>query len=78
MAYFRRQDAPGLMVVYRNDDRWDRSNVVIADGRVRVYDKTQKLPGMVYVDFGVSVFRREAFAGVPPRVAADLSAVHQA
>jgi len=78
MAYFRWQDAPGLMVVYRNDDRWDRSNVVVADGRVRVYDKTRKLPGMVYVDFGVSVFRRDAFAGVPPGAAADLSAVHQA
>jgi NDP-sugar pyrophosphorylase family protein len=77
MAYFRRHDAPGLMVVYRNDDRWDRSNVVVADGRVRAYDKTQRSPGMAYIDFGVSVFRRDAFAGIPPGVAADLSAVYQ-
>jgi NDP-sugar pyrophosphorylase family protein len=78
MAYFRRHDASGLMVVYRNDDRGDRSNVIIDDGLVRVYDKTQKLPGMVYVDFGVSVFRRDTFAGVPPGVATDLSVVYGA
>jgi NDP-sugar pyrophosphorylase family protein len=77
MASFRRHDAPGLMVVYRNDDRWDRSNVVIDGGLVRVYDKTQKLPGMVYIDFGLSVFRRESFAIVPTSVATDLSVVHQ-
>jgi NDP-sugar pyrophosphorylase family protein len=77
MTHFLRHDAPGLMVVYRNDDRWDRSNVVVADGRVRVYDKTRKLPGMAYIDFGVSVFRRDAVAGIPPGVAADLSTVYQ-
>jgi NDP-sugar pyrophosphorylase family protein len=77
MAYFRQCDAPGLMVVYRNDDQWDRSNVILDGDRVRVYDKTQRLPGMVYIDFGVSVFRRDAFAGIPPGVATDLSAVHR-
>jgi NDP-sugar pyrophosphorylase family protein len=77
MAYFRQHDLPGLMVVYKNHDRWDRSNVVIAGDRVCVYDKSRKLPAMVYIDFGVSTFRREAFAGVPTGVATDLSAVHQ-
>ena len=30
MARFRQHDTPGLMVVYRNHDRWDRSNVGVA------------------------------------------------
>lgn len=77
MAYFRQHDAPGLMVVYKNDDQWDRSNVIIDGNRVRVYDKIRKLPGMVYIDFGLSAFRREAFADIPAGVAIDLSAVHQ-
>jgi len=78
MAFFRRRDASGLMVVYKNDDRWNRSNVGIDGDRVQVYDKARKLPEMVYIDFGLSVFRREAFADVPAGVATDLSAVHQA
>jgi NDP-sugar pyrophosphorylase family protein len=78
MEYFRRHDMPGLMVVYKNHDRWNRSNVVVDDGQVCVYDKSRKWPAMVYIDFGVSIFRREAFAGVPAGVATDLSSVHQA
>lgn len=77
MAYFRRHDAPGLMVVYKNEDRWDRSNVIIDGNRVREYDKSRKLPGMVYIDFGLSVFRREVFSNIPPGVATDLSTVNQ-
>ncbi len=78
MAYFRQHDVSGLMVVYKNHDRWGRSNVVVNGDRVCVYDKSQKSPAMGYIDFGVSAFRREAFAEVPVGVATDLSTVHQA
>jgi NDP-sugar pyrophosphorylase family protein len=77
MAYFQRHDRPGLMVVLRNEDRWDRSNVVVRDNLVAVYDKQRKHPGMDYIDYGVSVFRRKAFAVIPPGVAADLAVVHR-
>lgn len=75
--YLRQHNALGLMVVYKNDDRWDRSNVVIDGDYVRAYDKTNKLPGMVYIDFGVLVFRREVFTDIPLSVPTDLSTVHQ-
>lgn len=77
MARFRRHGTLGLMVVYKNRDRWGRSNVIVDGDRVQVYDKGRKLPEMVYIDFGVSVFRPEAFADVPAGVVTDLSAVHQ-
>lgn len=77
MAYFDRHSALALMVVYKNHDRWDRSNVVIGNGLVRVYERTRSLPGMVYIDFGVSVFRRDAFTGIPSGTATDLSAVYR-
>src|SRR2546425_2947584 len=35
--YFRQHNALGLMVVYKNDDRWDRSNVVVDGDHVRTY-----------------------------------------
>jgi MurNAc alpha-1-phosphate uridylyltransferase len=72
MDYFLRQGAPGLMVVYRNEDRWERSNVVVEGKWVRAYDKERRLPGMVYIDYGVSVFRREVFSHVPSGKVADL------
>lgn len=76
MRFFLHRHALGLMVVYRNEDRWDRSNVVVADGQVRAYEKTRTLPGMVYIDYGVSVLRREVLARIPEDVPADLESVY--
>ncbi len=55
----------GLMVIFRNEDRYERSNVVVEDGLISAYDKVNKLPGMNYINFGVSVLRKEALALVP-------------
>jgi NDP-sugar pyrophosphorylase family protein len=38
MRRFRQSDALGMMVVYRNEDRLEASNVVVRDGRVAAYD----------------------------------------
>jgi len=65
MRYFRRRGPLGLMVVYRNADRYERSNVIVRDGRVAVYDKEGQTPGMEYINFGLSVLRKEALNLVP-------------
>ncbi len=77
MDYFRRRDRLGLMVVFKNEDRWDRSNVVLDGEFVRVYDKQQMRPGMRYIDFGVSLFRREVFRDLPQGAPVDLDDVNQ-
>jgi N-acetyl-alpha-D-muramate 1-phosphate uridylyltransferase len=58
---------PALMTVLRNEGRWDRSNAMYQDGRVTLYDKSGG-PGMQYVDYGLSVFRRELFGDGTPEV----------
>jgi NDP-sugar pyrophosphorylase family protein len=65
MRYFRRFGAQGLMVVYHNSNRLEPSNVVVRDGRVAVYDKEGKTPGMQYINYGLSVLRKEALRLVP-------------
>jgi hypothetical protein len=68
---------PGLMTVFRNDGRWDSSNVEYADGRILAYDKTNRTPRMRHIDYGLGVFRRRAFAGVPEGRPCDLAALYQ-
>jgi hypothetical protein len=51
------------MTVYRNEGRWDASNVEFADGSIVAYDKKNRTPRMQYIDYGLGVFRREAFEG---------------
>lgn len=67
MSYFQRQDRLALMVIYRNENRYERSNVAAADGFVKAYDKEKQTPEMVYINYGVSVLRKEALLHVPPR-----------
>ncbi len=67
----------GLMTVCRNDDRWDRSNVRFADGRIVCYDKTLTVPGMRHIDYGLGAFRASAFESRPPDAPFDLADVYQ-
>ena len=60
---FARSGRSGLMTVCRNDDRWDRSNVLFTDGGIVGYDKQAATPGMRHIDYGLGVFRKRAFAG---------------
>jgi NDP-sugar pyrophosphorylase family protein len=67
----------GLMTVYRNEGQWDSSNVVFEDGRIVVYDKKNKSPRMRHIDYGLGVFRREAFARIAPDAVYDLAVLYQ-
>lgn len=64
---FRESGLPAMMVVYRNEDRWDRSNVVIDCGKVAFYSKSERPPNTVYIDAGVSVFRKDILRLLPPK-----------
>ena len=73
--FFERSGRLGLMTVYRNDGKYDTSNVVFGDGEIKVYDKKQRLPGMQHIDYGLSLFRREVFEEYPADKPFDLADV---
>jgi NDP-sugar pyrophosphorylase family protein len=62
---FRRSGKPGLMTVYRNEGKYDTSNVVFADGEIKVYDKKVRLPEMRHIDYGLSLFKAAVFDSHP-------------
>ena len=61
LAHFRASGKPALMTVYRNEGRWDTSNVWFENGVIRLYDKRERIPEMRYIDYGLSVFVKQAF-----------------
>ena len=67
----------GLMTVFRNEGRWDTSNVWFADGVIKSYDKKQQVPEMKHIDYGLGVFDSAAFSGYPADKAFDLADVYQ-
>ncbi len=65
LSSFRASGKLALMTVYRNQGQYDTSNVEYAAGTIRRYDKSARSPAMQHIDYGLGVFRREAFADVP-------------
>lgn len=72
MGYFKKFNKLGLMVVLKNFDRYDKSNVVVEGDLIKVYDKQRRAPDMVYIDFGFSVLRKKALDLVPKGKVIDL------
>jgi NDP-sugar pyrophosphorylase family protein len=66
LAEFERRGELGMMAVMRNENRWDRSNVVFRDGRLVRYDKARLTPDMTHIDYGAAILRHAALARVPP------------
>lgn len=67
----------GLMTVFRNDGKFDASNVEYRDGQIIRYDKKITTPAMKHIDYGLGAFRADVFAGLPDGVPCDLAAVYQ-
>ncbi|HEY3760126.1 MAG TPA: nucleotidyltransferase family protein [Verrucomicrobiae bacterium] len=73
--FFHLSGKPALMTVYRNEGKFDTSNVVFADGEIKLYDKKLKLPEMQYIDYGLSLFKTSTFDGYPADQAFDLAEI---
>jgi N-acetyl-alpha-D-muramate 1-phosphate uridylyltransferase len=74
---FQGSGLPGLMTVYRNEGRYDSSNVHYEGGRILKYDKRNQTPGMCHIDYGLGVFDRSVFAAIPAGEVCDLAQVYQ-
>ncbi len=72
---FLRGGKLGLMTVFRNDGKWDSSNVEFEDGRILAYSKKNRTSRMRYIDYGLGVFHAEAFSKTHAADLADVYAV---
>jgi len=69
-------DKAASMTVYRNDGRWDTSNVRFERGQILRYDKTQRTPEMHHIDYGLGILRAESLAPWPDNEPFDLADVY--
>lgn len=74
---FAQHTQPGLMTIYRNQGKWDTSNVEMINGQILCYDKKNHNPRMEFIDYGLGLFRPEVFASLPEGQPADLAEIYQ-
>jgi NDP-sugar pyrophosphorylase family protein len=70
---FRASGKPVLMTVFRNDGRWNASNVWFEQGEIKCYDKCNLLPQMHHIDWGLSVIAADALLKQPATTPFDLA-----
>ena len=73
--FFRRSGKLGCMTVYRNEGKYDTSNVVFRDGEIAVYDKKNRPPEMRHIDYGLSLFQAPVFESYAADQPFDLAEV---
>lgn len=61
---FSKYNKKALIVVYKNSDKYDTSNIVVKNGRVVRYNQ-EKTTDMIYIDYGIQIFRKKALEIIP-------------
>lgn len=67
----------GLMTVFHNANRWDRSNILFSGGKIVRYDKQHPTPEMEYIDYGLGALQANVFDGYPTDTPVDLAMIYQ-
>lgn len=68
---------PALMTVFRNEGRWDTSNVEFTEGRIRSFNKVTRTPAMAFIDYGLGVLRAGMIAPIPNNAVVDLADIYR-
>ena len=74
---FLRSGKRALMTVLRNQNRWDKSNVIFRDGQIVEYNKLAPGPEMDYIDYGLGILSAAVLEPYPKGTAFDLGDVYR-
>jgi NDP-sugar pyrophosphorylase family protein len=75
-AYESDQSA-ALMTVLRNQDQWDKSNVIFENGALKDYNKHTPRPEMTHIDYGLAILTGKIFESYAGISAFDLADVYE-
>lgn len=65
MNFFKDNNKLAVMTVYKNFDKYDKSNIVIERGLIKEYDKNIKTKDMIYIDYGLSILKKSVLQFIP-------------
>lgn len=74
---FAQSGKRGLMTVFKNENRWEPSNVWFEADEIKQYDKRNLCPEMKHIDYGLGLLRPEALAHRPDATPFDLADLYQ-
>ena len=67
---------PALMTVSKNNNQWDKSNVLFLDGRIIEYNKQIAKSDMMHIDYGLGILTASVLDNTPDNEPFDLADVY--
>jgi len=58
-SYFTNHNKLGLMAVYKNSNKYDKSNLIVKNNIIIAYGEKERTKDMIYIDFGTSILRKK-------------------
>lgn len=58
-TFHKKHDKPACMVVYKNQDKYDKSNLIIKENLVVGYGDKDRTKDMIYIDYGTSILSKK-------------------
>ena len=74
---FQNSGGPALMTVFRNEGRWDTSNVEMDGNRIKLYSKSQRNPRMTHIDYGLGILKQDVFEYYAEKSKFDLAEIYE-
>lgn len=74
---YEKSKRPALMTVLKNQNQWDKSNVLFVNGRLHEYNKHTPRAEMSYIDYGLGVVSASVLKQRPVGQSFDLADVYQ-
>ncbi len=71
--FFEKDSKPALMTVIKNQNKWDKSNVLFENNTLKKYDKSNPTPEMDYTDYGLCILSKECFNSIRVGEISDLA-----
>ena len=62
---FTKSKKLGLMTIYENNNKFDKSNVAVHDNVITFYDKSGKNKSLRYIDYGLLVLNKQTLELIP-------------
>lgn len=65
-----------MMTVFHNNDRYDKSNVLLRNGRIIFYSKKIPTPDMHHIDYGISILNKNLITNIPENKFTDIADIY--
>ena len=77
IKFFKKSNKSGMLIVFKNLNKYEPSNVEVKNNLVKSYSKKKKTKKMKYIDYGVSIYRKEVLKYLPRNQVCDLTKLQQ-